>query len=341
MNPEIVVITGASAGIGRATARAFGKRGAFVGLLARGRDGLEAAKREIEELGGRALVCVVDVANPDQVERAAEQVERELGPIDIWINNAMVSVFSPVTEMQVEDFRRVTDVTYLGYVWGTMAALRRMKPRNRGVILQVGSALAYRGIPLQSAYCAAKHAVQGFNDSLRAELHHDRSRVVVASVQVPAVNTPQFNWVRSRLPNKAQPVPPIYQPEVVAEAIVFAATHKRRETYLGLPTIKAIVADKIAPGLMDRYLGRNAYESQQTDEPADPQRPDNLMQPVPGDHGARGRFDHRAYSSSPQLWLNKNRWRITTLASMACAAGWLLAATRRSPATKPSSPDVT
>lgn len=318
--PEIVVITGATAGVGRAAARAFAARGASIGLLARGAEGLQAARSEVERLGGRALVCAADVSDPEQVERAAERVERELGPIGVWVNNAMVSVFSPVMEMRPEEYRRVTEVTYLGYVWGTQAALRRMKPRNRGVIVQVGSALAYRGIPLQSAYCAAKHAIQGFNDSLRCELHHDRSRVRITMVQMPALNTPQFGWVRSRLPNKAQPVPPIFQPEVAAEAIVYAATHRRREIYVGFPTVKAILGNRIAPGLLDRYLGRNGFDAQQTCEPAAADRADNLMLPLPGDHGAHGTFDHRARSFSAQFWLARKRWLL-----LGCAAAGALA----------------
>ena len=305
--PEVVVITGASAGVGRATARAFAREGAYVGLLARGQDGLEGARRDVEKLGGRALVLPTDVADADAVERAAEMVERELGPIDIWINNAMVSVFSPVKEMKPEEYKRVTEVTYLGYVYGTLAALKRMLPRDRGVIVQVGSALAYRGIPLQSAYCAAKHAIQGFVDSLRSELIHDHSNVCVTMVQLPAMNTPQFSWVKSRLPRKPQPVPPIYQPEVGAEAVLFAARNDRREMYVGYPTVEAIVGDKIAPGFADWYLARNGYEAQQTHEPVGPDRRDNLWEPVPGDHGAHGAFDNRASASSPQLWANINR----------------------------------
>jgi NAD(P)-dependent dehydrogenase (short-subunit alcohol dehydrogenase family) len=304
---EVVVITGASAGVGRATAWAFAKRGAAIGLLARDPGRLEAAKNEVESLGGRALVCPTDVANAEAVEAAAAAVEREFGPIDIWVNNAMVSVFSPVMEMTPDEFKRVTDVTYLGYVWGSMSALRRMLPRNKGVVVQVGSALAYRGIPLQSAYCAAKHAIQGFNDSLRCELLHDGTNVHICMVQLPAVNTPQFTWVKSRLPRKAQPVPPIYQPEVAADAIVFAATHHRREVYVGMPTVTAIVGNKIAPGLADHYLARNGYESQQTDEPVDPNQPNNLTEPVPGDFSAHGAFNHQAQSSSGQLWFAKNR----------------------------------
>src|SRR5688572_17454636 len=246
MSMPVVVITGASAGVGRALARQYGSPGARVGLIARGRDGLEAARREIATLGGQAVVCPADVANADEVEAAARMVEGTFGPSDIWINNAMASVFSPVKDMTAEEFRRVTEVTYLGVVHGTLAALRRMLPRDRGVIVQVGSALAYRGIPLQSAYCAAKHAVQGFCDSLRSELLHDGSHVTVTMVQLPALNTPQFDWVKSRLPKRAQPVPPIFQPEVAARAIVWAAEQRRREVYVGMPTVKAIVGDKVA-----------------------------------------------------------------------------------------------
>ena len=312
---EVVMVTGASAGVGRATAWAFAKRGARVGLLARGQEGLEAAKREVESLGGHGLVLVADVANHDEVEAAAAKLETEFGPIDTWVNNAMVSVFSPFNEMTPEEFKRVTEVTYLGYVWGTMAALRRMRPRNHGVVVQVGSALAYRGIPLQSAYCGAKHAIQGLVDSVRCELLHDKSNVRVCMVQMPALNTPQFGWVKSRLPNNAQPVPPIYQPEVAAEAIVFAATNNRREVYVGMPTVKAIVGNKIVPGLVDQYLASMGYDSQQTDEPADPNKPNNLMQPLPGDHGAHGTFDHRSRRFSPQLWATKHRRSLLTAAA--------------------------
>src|SRR5437763_12391613 len=322
--PEVVVITGASAGLGRATAKAFAQEGAHIGLLARGRDGLEGARRDVERLGGRALVLPTDVADAEQVERAAEAVEREFGPIDIWVNNAMVSVFSPVKEMKPEEYKRVTEVTYLGVVYGTLAALKRMLPRDRGVIVQVGSALAYRGIPLQSAYCAAKHAIQGFVDSLRCELLHDKSNVRVTMVQLPAMNTPQFSWVKSRLLRKPQPVPPIYQPEVGAEAILFAAHNDRREMYVGYPTVEAIVGDKIAPGFADKYLAKNGYDSPQTDEPVEPGRRDNLWEPVPGDDGAHGRFDDRASASSPQLWASMNRnWLAVVGAALAgLAAGF-------------------
>ena len=304
---EVVVITGASAGVGRATARKFARHGARIALLARGTDGLEAAQREVEELGGAAIVIPVDVANAAQVEAAAARVEIDLGKIDIWINNAMASVFSPIKKMTPEEFRRVTEVTYLGCVYGTLAALKRMLPRDHGTIVQVGSALAYRGIPLQSAYCAAKHAIQGFCDSLRCELLHDKSGVRLTMLQLPALNTPQFGWVKSRLPRKAQPVPPIFQPEVAAEAIYFAAHNPRREFYVGLPSVKAIVANKIAPGLLDHYLARTGYDSQQYDGPEDHNRPDNLWQPVPGDHGAHGAFDARASNWSPQLWTSEHR----------------------------------
>lgn len=324
---RVVVVTGASAGVGRAVVRAFAERGAHLGLLARGRDGLEAARQEVEELGGRALVLPADVADEHQVEAAAAEVEERLGPIDVWVNDAMVSVFSPVIEMTAEEYRRVTEVTYLGTVWGTLAALRRMRPRDRGTIVQVGSALAYRGIPLQSAYCAAKHAVQGFCDSLRSELLHDGSHVRLTMVQLPALNTPQFGWVKSRLPRKPQPVPPIFQPEVAARAVVWAAEHGRREVWVGWPTVKAIAGNRIAPWLADRYLAKNGYEAQQYDGLADPHRADNLWHPVPGDHGAHGDFDARATRHSPQLWATTHRGLLA--AGAAGLAGLLWTAWRR------------
>ena len=313
-----VVVTGASAGVGRATARKFARNGARVALLARGRDGLEAARKEVEELGGKALVVPVDVANAEQVEAAAVQIEAELGTIDIWINNAMVSVFSPIKEMTPEEFRRVTEVTFLGCVYGTLAALKRMLPRDRGTIVQVGSALAHRSIPLQSAYCAAKHAMQGFTESLRCELIHDKSEVRVTMVQLPALNTPQFGWVKSRLPRKAQPVPPIFQPEVAAEAIYFAAHHPRREFYVGWSSATAIIANKIAPGLLDHFLARTGYDSQQYDGAEDPKRAYNLWEPVPGDHGAHGDFNARAKKSSAFLWMSEHRgWLVLIAATVA------------------------
>lgn len=316
---EVVVITGASAGVGRATVRRFARDRARIALIARGQDGLEAAKREVEGLGGEALVLPCDVADADAVERAAAQVEERFGPIDIWINNAMASVFSPVRETPASEFRRVTEVTYLGVVHGTLAALRRMLPRDRGVIVQVGSALAYRGIPLQAPYCAAKHAVQGFMDSLRSELLHDGSHVRVTMVQLPALNTPQFDWVKSRLPRRAQPVPPIYQPEVAADAIAYAARHPRREFWVGLPTVIAIAGNQIAPGLADRYLARTGVDSQMTDEPEDPSRPNNLWEPVPGDAGAHGRFDTRAAASSLEEQMMKRRPSLAAAGLLAAA----------------------
>jgi len=321
MKNEVVVITGASAGLGRASAREFGRKGAKVGLIARGLAGLEAAKREIEAAGGSALVLPVDVSDAKAVENAAESVEREFGPIDIWVNNAMASVFSPVKEMQAEEYKRVTEVTYLGVVYGTLAALKRMLPRDRGTIVQVGSALAYRSIPLQSAYCAAKHAIAGFTDALRCELIHDKSNVRVTMVQMPALNTPQFGWVKSRLKHKAQPVPPIFQPEVGASAIYWAAHHSRRELYAGWPTVEAIMGNKIAPGLLDHDLGKNGYAAQQTCEPEDPNRPDNLWAPLEGDHGAHGRFDIQAHETSWELRASRERkWIGAGLAAVAAAA---------------------
>jgi short-subunit dehydrogenase len=304
---ETVVVTGASAGLGRAIAREFGHHKANVALLARGIDGLNAAKAEIESSGGHALVLPTDVADSNAVEQAAAKIEEQFGPIDIWINNAMTSVFSPVKEMTPEEYKRVTEVTYLGVVNGTLAALKRMTVRDQGTIVQVGSALAYRSIPLQSAYCAAKHAVAGFTDSLRCELIHERSAIHITMVQMPALNTPQFGWVKSRLKRKAQPVPPIYQPEVGARAVYWAAHHRRREIYVGLPTVEAIVGNKIAPGLLDHYLGRTGYNSQQTHEPEDPNRPNNLWEPLPGDFGAHGDFDSRSHKRSWQLTLNIHR----------------------------------
>ncbi|HLK31594.1 MAG TPA: SDR family oxidoreductase [Terriglobales bacterium] len=318
---EVVVITGASAGVGRATVREFARHGADIGLIARGRDGLEGARHEVEDAGGKALVLPTDVADPQQVEKAAALVEEKLGPIDIWVNDAMTSVFSPVKQMTAEEFKRVTEVTYLGYVYGTLTALKRMLPRDRGTIVHVGSALAYRGIPLQAAYCASKHAVLGFHASLRTELLHDKSKVRVTMVQMPALNTPQFGWVKSRLPRKAQPVPPIFQPEVAARAIYYAAHHpQRREYYVGHSTVQAIVGNKIAPSLLDRYLARTGYDSQQHDGRDNPHRPDNLWEPVAGDHGAHGTFDQRARGYSLEWWLASHRVLLGLL-GLAGAAG--------------------
>jgi short-subunit dehydrogenase len=302
---KVVVITGASAGIGRAIATAFAKEGAHVGLISRNKERLSTLEKELISYGGKTLLLPLDVANADAIERAAERVEQELGPIDIWVNNAMLSVFSPVKEMKPDEYRRVTDVTYLGVVYGTLAAIRYMLPRNRGTIIQVGSALAYRGIPLQSAYCAAKHAIQGFHDSLLSELLHDKSAVKVTMVQLSAHNTPQFDWVRSRLPNRAQPVPPIYQPEIAARAVLWAATHYRREHIVGWPAWKAIYGNLFLPALGDRYLAKMGYGSQQTGEPKDPAQPDNLYESVNGPFGTHGRFDDRAQRRDPFFELTK------------------------------------
>jgi NAD(P)-dependent dehydrogenase (short-subunit alcohol dehydrogenase family) len=298
---RVVVITGASAGVGRAAARAFADRGAAVALLARGEHGLGAAAREIESRGGISLVVPTDVADQDAVESAANRVQRDLGPIDVWVNNAMVSVFAPFKNISADDYRRVTEVTYLGCVHGTMSALRRMLPRDSGVIVQVGSALAYRAIPLQSAYCGAKHAIEGFTESLRCELEHDKSKVRLTMVQLPALNTPQFHWVKTTLTRHPQPVPPIFQPEVAADAIVWAAEHPRREYWVGWATARAIVANRLVPGLLDRYLARRGFDSQQADRPIEADRQDNLYEPVTGDFGARGEFDDQAKKAS-LLW---------------------------------------
>jgi short-subunit dehydrogenase len=322
--PKVVVITGASAGIGRALARRFARDGARIGLLARGREGLEGARRDVEILGGEALPIPTDVSDSVQVEAAASMVEEQLGPIDIWINNAMVSVFSPVKEMQAEEYKRVTDVTYLGYVYGTLSALKRMLPRDHGTIVQVGSALAFRGIPLQSAYCGAKHAVQGFTESVRTELLHDHSNVWITMVHLPANNTPQFNWVKSRLPRKPQPYPPVFQPEVSAEAIYFAAHHRRREMFVGWPTLKTVIGNRLVPGYVDRVLADTAYEGQQYDGLVSPDRQDNLWKPVPVDFGAHGDFDQQAKSSSWLLWADMHQKLITTGLSVMAVLAYAL-----------------
>lgn len=326
---EVVVITGASAGVGRATAQAFAKRGARIGLIARGTERLESARRDVEALGGTALVLPADVADADAIEEAADRVERELGPIDVWVNNAMASVFSPIKELTAEEVRRVTEVTYLGYVHGTLAALRRMLPRDRGTIVQVGSALAYRSIPLQAAYCAAKHAANGFTESLRCELIHDGSRVRVTEVQMPALNTPQFGWVKSRLPRKAQPVPPIFQPEVAAEAVYWAAHHRRRELLVGWSTVQAVWGNKVAPGLIDWYLAKTGYDGQQYDGPEDPDRPHNLWEPAPGNQGAHGDFDARVSDRCFQLWATTHRSWLALAGAGMVAAGWAARRARR------------
>jgi short-subunit dehydrogenase len=307
MDPRIVVVTGASSGIGRATAIAFGKRGCRVALLARGVDGLRAAAQEVEHVGGRAMFIPTDVSDAMQVEAAAAQVEAEWGAIDVWVNNAMATVYCDVHETAPSDFKRVTEVTYLGAVWGTLAALKRMRTRDRGVIVQIGSALAYRSIPLQAAYCGAKSALRGFTDSLRSELIHERSRVHVTVVHPSALNTPLFDVARNYLSRRVRPFGKIFQPELAAEAIVWATTHRRREVWVGLPAAQAIIANRIAPALLDRWLARRGYEGQQEPTPEPAQRPDNLYRPVPGDHGAHGRFDDRAVASSVHFWMSRHR----------------------------------
>lgn len=304
--PEVVVITGASAGNGRAIVRAFAQRGAHIGLLARGHAGLEGARRDVEALGGKALVIPTDVSDPAQVEAAAAQVEETFGPIDIWVNDAMTSVFSPAKDMTPDDYKRVTEVVYLGYVYGTLVALKRMAPRDRGRIIQVGSDVAYRGIPLQTAYSGAKHAIQGFTEALRSELIHDNSHVKISMVQLPGCNTPQFSWCKSNLPYFPQPVPPIYNPEVVAYAVTYIADHYRRELFVSWMSIIVIQLNKIFPAFGDWYLGKTGVNSQMTDIPTSPNRPDNLYHPADDerDYGAHGIFTDRAYSRSFQVWLD-------------------------------------
>jgi short-subunit dehydrogenase len=305
---RLVAITGARAGVGRATAEEFAKRGWMVGMMARDRDRLEAAAAELSKrYRVRTLAAATDVADPAAVEDAATCIERYLGPIDVWVNVAMATVFAPVRDTTPEEFKRATEVTYLGQVCGTMAALRRMRPRNRGTIVNVGSALAYRAVPLQAAYCGAKFAVRGFTDSLRSEILHDRLNIHLTMVQLPAVNTPQFDWALNKTGKQAQPVPPIYQPEVPARAIYFAATHRRREVWVGLPTFKAILANRIAPGLIDRYLASAGYSGQLMHERREPNAPCNLFEPVDGPYGAHGQFDSRARRWSPAMLVTRNR----------------------------------
>jgi short-subunit dehydrogenase len=330
---QTVVITGASAGIGRAIARLYGERGACVGLIARGQAGLEGAVRDVDDAGGKALAISADVADYAQVNDAASQVEEFFGPIDVWINVAFTSVFSPFAQISAEEFRRVTEVSYLGFVHGTMAALARMRARDQGTIVQVGSALGARSIPLQSAYCGAKHAINGFTSALRCELLHEHSGVAITVVQMPAVNTPQFSWVRSRLPRHPQPVPPIYQPEVAARGVVYAADHPRRKQYLvGASTAATIMANKFVPALLDRYLARTGYDSQQTDQQVAAGRPDNLWQTIDGpdgrDHGPHGIFDDRSHDRSQQLWLAQHPRMLAGLAAGAVVTGAILTGRR-------------
>ena len=325
---ETVVVTGAAGGVGRAVAHAFARHGARVALVARDKSALRDVAREVDALGGAGLAVVADVADPEQVEAAAHRAEDKFGDIDVWVNNAMATVFAPFSDVSPAEFRRATEVTYLGYVHGTMAALRRMRPRDRGTIVQVGSALSYRAIPLQSAYCGAKFAVRGFTDSVRTELMHDRSRVWITMVQLPAVNTPQFDWCLSRLPDHPMPVPPIYQPEVPAKAVYYAAHHRRREVWVGGSAVKAIVASRIAPGLADRYLARKAVESQQMhDLPVGAGRPANLFEPVRGMAATHGIFDATARSRSLQAWATTHRPAAALIAAAVAGSGVAVART--------------
>jgi NAD(P)-dependent dehydrogenase (short-subunit alcohol dehydrogenase family) len=331
---RVVVVTGASGGVGRACVREFARRGDDVALIARGTSGLEAAASEVRDAGVKALAVPVDVADADAVEGAVARIEEELGPIDVWVNSAFTSVFAPFAEVSPTEYRRATEVSYLGYVYCTMSVLRRMRARNRGTIVHVGSALAYRGIPLQTAYCGARHAVQGFHESLRCELLHDGSNVHVTMVQMPALNTPQFSWVLSRLPRRAQPVPPIYQPEVAARAVAYAADHpRRREYWVGASTVGTLVANAVVPGLLDRYLARTAYDAQQTDEPRDPADPENLWEAADGpdgrDFGAHGAFDDQAKARSWQQELAHRPKQVSTALAMGGAGLALLARTVR------------
>jgi NAD(P)-dependent dehydrogenase (short-subunit alcohol dehydrogenase family) len=322
--PQVVAVTGASAGVGRATVERFARDGARLGLIARGRERLDATAAEVERLGGEALALPLDVADADAVDDAALQIEERFGPLDVWVNNAMATVFAPLTETTPEEFRRATEVTYLGTVWGTMAALRRMVPRDSGTIIQVGSALAYRSIPLQAPYCGAKHAILGFTESLRTELLHEGSNVRVTMVQLPAHNTPQFEWGRAKLPRHPQPVAPIFQPEVAAEAIVYAASHRRRELVVGWPAVKAVYGEKVAPGLLDHIVARIGYEKQQTNQPLPGERAGNLFEPVPGDHSAHGTFDDQAKSRSLLFELDRRRGVLAVAAGLGAVAAAVL-----------------
>ena len=322
---KVVVITGASAGLGRAIARKFAKHGAKIGLIARGIDGLAAAKKEVEEMGSEAVIIPADVSNFEAMQAAADNIEQQLGPIDVWINNAMVSVFGPLHKLRADEFKRVTDVTYLGQVYGTMAALEKMRSRNKGKIILIGSALAYRGIPLQSAYCGAKHAIHGFFESLRAELIHEESSVKLCMVQMPAMNTTQFGFVKSYLPNKPKPMGTIYEPEAAANAVLYAAKHDEREIYYAYSTYKTILGNKVAPGFLDNYLAKTGYQGQQTNERTKEDRQNNLWEPIPGDHGARGTFDKKAKGFSPIFVAKKHKWLTTAgIGVLALGVGLLI-----------------
>jgi NAD(P)-dependent dehydrogenase (short-subunit alcohol dehydrogenase family) len=332
--PKVIAITGSSAGLGRAIAHAFAKRGDSVALLARNPEALAAAADECKAMGAaNAIFIPTDVSDANAVESAAEQIEQQLGPIDVWVNDAMVSVFSPVKEMTPDDYKRVTDVLYLGFVHGTLSALKRFLARDKGLIIQIGSALSYRSIPLQSAYCAAKHAINGFTDSLRCELSHDKSNVKVTVIQMPAMNTTQFDWVKNRMPHNTQPVPPIFEPEVAAQVVVAAAYAKspRREYWVGTPTVEAILGQKIIPGILDWYLGKTGYKAQQLqNEPRDPNAPNNLYNYVPGTHSARGKFANRSARTSAEVFVSLHRGWFALGALALTATGGILLATRRS-----------
>jgi NAD(P)-dependent dehydrogenase (short-subunit alcohol dehydrogenase family) len=316
---EVVVVTGATSGVGRAIARAFAAEGAAVALLGRSPEGLDGARKDVESAGARALAIPTDVGDVDRVEAAAALVEETLGPIDVWVNNAMTTIFAPFEEVEPDEFRRATAVTYLGTVWGTRAALARMVPRDRGSVIQVGSAMAYRGIPLQAPYCGAKHAIKGFTDSVVTELLHKGSDVHVGMVQLPGLNTPQFDHCRSKMPNHPMPVPPIYQPEVAARAVVSCTRRRRREMYVGIPTLYTIWGNRLAPWLVDRYLAKTAVSGQQTEEPIDAPRPGNLFEPVEGDPGAHGDFDDSAHGRSIQLWASEHRGVVAAVTAAAIA----------------------
>jgi len=316
----IVALTGATSGVGRAIARRFAQDGAQLGLIARSRDGLDAAVREVQQAGGHAIALPCDVADADAVEAAAGAIEDALGPIDIWINNAMTTVFAYFEDIEPEEFRRATEVTYLGFVWGTRAALKRMLSRDRGTIVQVGSAMAYRGIPLQSPYCGAKQATKGFQESLRTELRHKGSKVHATMVQLPGLNTPQFEHCLSKFDKRPMPVPPVYQPEVAAEAVHWAAHHKRREVYVGLPTVYTILGNKFATGIIERYLARTAVSGQLSQKPLERGRPYNLFEPVPGDPGAHGPYDDSAHERSIQLFLSRHRRALGAAGALVGAA---------------------
>lgn len=328
---EVVVITGASGGVGRAAARRFAAEGAKVGLIARGGQGLEAAAEEVRRAGGEALVLPLDVADAGAVDAAAASVEDQFGPIDVWVNNAMVTIYAEFLDIEPDEFRRANEVTFLGMVWGTRAALRRMVPRDRGSLVQVCSALSYRGIPLQSPYCASKHACKGFTESILTELLHHSSKVQVSMIMLPGLNTTQFTWGRTKLPKQTTPVPPIYQPEIAADAIHHAAHHRRRQMWVGIPTVLNIVGERVAPWLLDRYLAKNGFDSQMTDQDLDPSGHDNLFEPIEEDRGAHGPFDEQAHSFSPQYELSKHRGTVLaglTAAGIGGAAVAILRATR-------------